>query len=176
MGFFSWDCKACGHPALCKQAADPEINSWMTKAIVMFSNGDSSRGNFDGYGRVGRFDGGTFGDVPCLYHLACWEAAGCPPYSGPSRTSKDQGWFFDDGDHDMLEPGTVPTEEQAAHLEVAQAMRDGRKRGVQFRHKDEDADEGTYSEIFRLVCEEAKTLTPNDRLSRWGYDPLEYAL
>jgi len=177
MGFFSWDCKACGHPALCRQAADPEINSWMTKAIVMFPNGDSARGEYDGYGRVGRFDyGDSSGDEPCLFHLACWEAAGRPSYAGPSRMSKDQGWFFDDGDHDVLEPGTVATEEQTVRLEVAQAKRDGRKRGIQFKNKDEDTDEATYEEIFRLRCEEAKTLPESERISRWGYDPLEYAL
>jgi hypothetical protein len=56
VGLFSFDCKCCDHPALCKRAADPEINGWMTDCVVLFANGDRLSGEYDGYGRVGEHD------------------------------------------------------------------------------------------------------------------------
>jgi len=167
---------------LSPQAADPEVNLWMSKAIVLFENGDRVRGEYDGYGRLttgegyGKWD---FAEVtgltgPCIYHLACWETAGRPKFSGPCKSSADQGWFFEAPDHDMLEPGTVPTEEQAARLEVSTAMRDGRKRGQAFLAKDEEADPATFYEAFRLIVLEAEAMTKDERWTRWGFDPLDF--
>ena len=42
-----------------------------------------------------------------VWHQACWKTAGSPmDYRGPSAPSPDQGWFFEDGAHDLPEPGT----------------------------------------------------------------------
>ena len=105
MGFFSWDCKACNHPALSSMAVDT-INAWMNKVVVLHSNGSRLIGEYDGYGRV---DGAEIleimeSDEVELWHYACWVKSGKPEYSGPSHYSDDQGWFFDEGDHDMEEP------------------------------------------------------------------------
>ncbi len=109
MGFFSWDCKSCGHPMICPNAVNEDgINKWMTKVVVMASNGSRLIGNYDGYGRVDDRDIVEFDrNEPCCYHQACWESEGRPEYDGPSLSSLDQGWFFDDADHSVPEPASV---------------------------------------------------------------------
>jgi len=66
-------------------------------------------GSYDGYGRVAGETMDLSGDA-CCRHRACWEAAGKPGHTGPSELSDDQGYFFDDGAHDMEKPDehTVP--------------------------------------------------------------------
>ena len=110
MGFFSWDCKECGHPALCSMATDDDgLNDWMSKIVVLKPNGTILVGEYDGYGRV---DGMEFNDLIDadieIWHHACWVKAGKPDFSGPSDRSLDQGWFFNDGKHSMPEP--IPAE------------------------------------------------------------------
>jgi hypothetical protein len=103
MGFFSQDCKACGHPALSTMATN-ERNRWMNEVVVIKANGSLHAGSYDGYGRV---DGGehVIGEDATVWHRACWEVAGRPlDYQGASPYSDDQGWFFDEGDHDMDDP------------------------------------------------------------------------
>lgn len=40
-----------------------------------------------------------------VYHWACWKSVGSPTeYKGESGYAEDQGYFFDDGDHDLKEP------------------------------------------------------------------------
>lgn len=174
MGYFSYNCKTCQHPALSAQAADHEINTWMTDCVVLFENGDRVSGEYNGYGRVGIYsaaDQEVEYVAPCLYHRACWEIAGKPDYSGPSTDADDQGWFFNDGDHDMLDPRST---HEPGTLERAQAARAGRKRGSAFRQKDEDADEGTYEELSRVRSEEARRLTHAECIALWGYDPVVF--
>ena len=107
MGFFSWDCKACNHPALSAHAiAEDAVNVWMKKVVVLTPNGSVIIGEYDGYGRIEGDDYSEYelvGETE-LWHYACWIKAGKPEYSGPSDDSDDQGWFFDPGDHDMEEP------------------------------------------------------------------------
>jgi len=105
MGFFSWDCKSCNHPALCSMATEAD-NAWMNKVVALTPNGSVIIGEYDGYGRIYGDDGSEneLHGEPELWHYACWVKAGKPAYSGPSDRSDDQGWFFDDGDHDMAEP------------------------------------------------------------------------
>jgi len=108
MGFFSWDCKCCGHPALSPMAVN-DINKWMNEVVVLSPEGSRLIGSYDGYGRVDEAELFDFFDdfnveAPELWHKACWIKAGKPEYSGPSVRSEDQGWFFNDPVHDMKEP------------------------------------------------------------------------
>jgi hypothetical protein len=104
MGLFSWNCKGCGHPALSKDATSP-INAWMKQVVIIEKSGDRHSGEYDGYGRAGSYDyAGGDGADPCLRHEACWEAAGRPAHDGASDPAPDQGWFFDEGEHDAPDP------------------------------------------------------------------------
>ena len=171
MGLFSWNCRGCAHPALNDRATDKEINAWMSDVVVMFEDGSRAFGSYDGYGRAGIWDQSDGQDEPCLWHQACWEIAGKPDYDRPSDGAADQGWFFDDGDHDMLDPRL--THEPGA-LERAQAVRAGRKKGLAFRRADEDADEGTYQAIWQMIIDRARRMTLPEREAAFGYDPLKY--
>lgn len=112
MGFFSWNCKKCGHPMLSEYAIS-EKNGWMNKVVVILPGGSILKGSYDGYGRVdGReIDGYEWTDddemtnSPQCYHEACWKAEGKPSeYTEGSNDSEDQGYFFDDGTHDIDPP------------------------------------------------------------------------
>lgn len=103
MGFFSSNCEGCEHPLLSTAATEP-INKWMNSAVAITPNGSILKGSYDGYGCLdGRdCDLGT----ATVWHDACWRQAGSPAeYRGASKPSDDQGWFFDDGTHNMREPG-----------------------------------------------------------------------
>lgn len=113
MGFFSSNCKGCGHPLLGLGATE-SINVWMNNGVAIAPDGSILKGGYDGYGRL---DGSDFGDQPAVgdnttvWHQACWRVAGSPTdYRGPSEHAADQGWFFEDGAHDMAEP-TMPGED-----------------------------------------------------------------
>lgn len=103
MGFFSSDCEGCGHPLL-SPAATTRINAWMNRGVSILPNGSIMRGDYDGYGRLGDVD--CVGIEPAtVWHAACFKVAGSPSdYRGESRYSADQGWLFNDPDHDMAEP------------------------------------------------------------------------
>jgi hypothetical protein len=91
---------------LCDSAAT-EGNDWMTDVVVMQKNGSRLMGEYDGYGRVDGAEIDWSGGEPQCYHHDCWEHAGKPEYdkgSGESQGSADQGWFFDDGEHDEDSP------------------------------------------------------------------------
>lgn len=119
MGFSSYDCKHCDHPALCAQAANEGINGWMKHMVVLAKNGSRVMIEFDGYsGHVGESLDLPYGETVWV-HQACWEVAGKPEfdaYDGPSRSSDDQGWFFDDGDHDLIDPRIKDDAERARLL------------------------------------------------------------
>jgi len=102
MGFFSYLCECCGHPLLSKEATCA-VTEWMKDAVIVSNRGEVAMGEYDGYGRVGYESENSYSGT--CYHKACWEAAGKPGYTGPSMHARDQGWFFNDGDHDMAPPG-----------------------------------------------------------------------
>lgn len=105
MGFFSWDCKACKHPMLSHYAIQDK-NAWMTDVVVVGQRGEVTSGEYDGYGRVGGYE--ELGDNPECYHRACWELVGKPTeFTGGSRSSRDQGYFFGDNEHNFKKPETV---------------------------------------------------------------------
>jgi hypothetical protein len=109
MGFFSWNCKCCGHPMMGPYALAPR---WMNECVVKPMRGKLRRGSYDGCGRLDgvelptdqiNWETGT-GNPDC-YHEACWKKAGRPAkYTGGSEQSDDQGYFFRRGAHDMKEP------------------------------------------------------------------------
>jgi len=105
MGFFSWNCKCCGHPMLSPYAIT-ETNGWMNNVVVLEADGSILRGEYDGYGRVGEHEINIDSEKePECYHRSCWEKAGKPTeYTGASEYSADQGYFFDEGAHDMEDP------------------------------------------------------------------------
>jgi hypothetical protein len=104
MGFFSWNCKACGHSVISSYAVESN-NEWMTMAVVLTEDGDMIRGEYDGYGRVGHYDYNEDGSDPEMYHEACWEVIGKPTeFSGPSESARDQGYFFDNDVHNVHPP------------------------------------------------------------------------
>jgi hypothetical protein len=104
MGFFSWNCAHCGHPLLPPMVTN-EINRWMNSCVAIMCDNSRIAGSYDGYGRIG---GELIVDDvhgPQCYHEACWRLIGCPSnYTTPSRHSEDQGYFFDEGAHDLAEP------------------------------------------------------------------------
>ena len=103
MGLFSANCKRCGHPLLCKQATN-DINRWMTEAVMITPEGDIHTGEYDGYGRVGGWESAMdrFPEENSVYHKACWVLVGKPlTFQGRSEHARDQGWFFDEGAHDL---------------------------------------------------------------------------
>jgi len=103
MGFFSYNCKGCGHSLLSGYATNA-INRWMTDGVAIQRDGALFYGGYDGYGRL---DGEEFADDSTVWHDACWNLSGRPLYDGASECSDDQGYFFDAGAHDEDEPTTV---------------------------------------------------------------------
>lgn len=113
MGFFSWNCKECGHPLISHWRTN-KVNKWMRDAVVITQRGSIIKGEYDGYGRLDGVDitldlvwnkHGRAINNPACYHKACWEKAGRPDkYGKGSKMSADQGYFFDEGEHDMEEP------------------------------------------------------------------------
>lgn len=104
MGLWSFDCLECGHPMLMPQATN-EINRWMSDVVVITEDNCLLAGEYGGYGDVNGREIGDGGGA--CYHRACWEIVGKPTTAErDSRSSGDQGWFFNDPVHDMPEPKT----------------------------------------------------------------------
>ena len=104
MGLFSWDCKYCLHPLIMPSNAESK-NRWMSQVVALLPNGDVLKGDYDGYGRVagGEIHGGG---EPEVYHDRCWERIGKPTtFTKASRSSTDQGHFYNDGVHNSPPPG-----------------------------------------------------------------------
>jgi uncharacterized OB-fold protein len=128
MGFFSTDCKGCGHPLLNKEVTN-ETNAWMSKGIAIFRDGEVAKGSYDGYGRLGRFDSEGGLDEATVLHEACHEVlGGSLKFAGHSQSSDDQGYFFDEGAHDFADPRKAEDPKAALAVELAkmQAARKAR--------------------------------------------------
>lgn len=105
MGFFSWDCRRCGHPLLGPAGLDPDgTNDWMMDGVALSKRGDRIFGEYDGYGRLDGLELLDMEGEPEVYHAACFELAGQPEFTEPSRSSDDQGYFFADGAHSLPDP------------------------------------------------------------------------
>ncbi len=103
MGFFSWNCNECKHPMLSVYATN-ETNSWMNNVVVIRPGRDPIHGSYDGYGRVDCYEIADDNYKCCCYHEACWIKAGKPIAWIESDSADDQGFFFDDSDHNMEYP------------------------------------------------------------------------
>ena len=102
MGFFSWNCNECKHPMLSVYATN-ETNSWMNNVVIVRPGRGPIQGSYDGYGNVGGYEI-NYHDGCCCYHEACWAKAGGPTEWIESDEADDQGFFFDDPEHDMKCP------------------------------------------------------------------------
>jgi hypothetical protein len=75
------------------------------QAVILTNRGSTIHGEYDGYGRAGEMGNGM--EYAACLHEACWEKAGKPGfkhYGEPSAHAPDQGFFFDDADHDVIDP------------------------------------------------------------------------
>lgn len=111
MGFFSSLCEGCHHPLLSPMAVDA-TNAWMSHGVAIGPGGSITAGVYDGYGRftdpVTEAQCGPALEQATVWHRACWREAGEPlDYRGESPYAPDQGWFFEDGAHDLPEPGVA---------------------------------------------------------------------
>ena len=81
-----------------------EGNDWMTESVaILKGSGSILKGEYDGYGNID--DRTIVDDEPACWHRACWEKAGKPlEWNGESPFAPDQGWFFDDGVHNIPKP------------------------------------------------------------------------
>jgi hypothetical protein len=103
MGFFSWNCNACGHPLLSHYVIE-DRNEWMNHGVAILEDGSILKGEYDGYGRLNDHEIADYGE-PEVYHEACWHLEGEPTeYDQPSESASDQGYFFDDNVHNFPEP------------------------------------------------------------------------
>lgn len=98
MGFFSQDCHGCGDSIVAPYDI-PAGLEWQNIAVAIPPTGGTVKtGPYDGYGSVGD-EGDTCFDIGgenTVWHRACWAAAGKPDaHQGASRSSVDQGYFYD---------------------------------------------------------------------------------
>lgn len=111
MGFFSANCEGCEHPLLSTYVTN-EVNVWMNRGVAITRGGSILKGSYDGYGRLEEHSNGAVleGAVndTTVWHEACWLRAGAPQeYRGASAPADDQGFFFEDGAHDLEEPSRI---------------------------------------------------------------------
>ena len=93
MGFFSWECQGCGLSLLPVMQIEmqPPLPAWLAEGIALGKDAQV-RGRYNGYGVLG---GLPVPKEPAVWHLLCWEKAGCPTTHTPSEYSDDQGWFIE---------------------------------------------------------------------------------
>lgn len=73
----------------------PKKMEWQNKVVVLTEFGQTLKGDYDGYGRVGWED--IESDRPECWHQECFEVHGEPKeYTQGSEYSSDQGFFYDE--------------------------------------------------------------------------------
>jgi len=135
MGFFSKDCKGCGHPLLSLPACTP-LTAWMADVAVVFPDGVDC-GEYDGFGGIiataeeREQEMATEPTIqnPCIaWHLDCFELAGSPrkfDATDASPFSDDQGWFFTRGvDHYIVSPLVADEDARIARAEGRMGRRE----------------------------------------------------
>ena len=87
---------------------------------VAIRDGVPMFGTYDGYGNVGGVDDATAGTT--CWHEVCWRMAQCPLSSDrPSAPADDQGWFFEEGAHNLPDPRVML---QGIHVETVVCSND----------------------------------------------------
>jgi hypothetical protein len=115
MGFFSYDCKLCGHPLLSHYVLKDK-NAWMNQGVAILEDGSVIKGEYDGYGRLNNHEISEYGS-PAVYHKACYKLVGSPKeFDSPSCSSLDQGYFFSNDAHNCEEPKTLKEAEEIKKL------------------------------------------------------------
>ena len=118
---------------LTKEDARKEIIEVLQATVDNFVNDD-----LPGEVGLGEFLDDEFDDESAAWvHKACWEIAGKPGYGhygSNSEDAEDQGWFFKDGDHDMIDPRIKDEAERNKLLE------EGIKARIQLRHNQKAAE------------------------------------
>jgi hypothetical protein len=90
MGMFSWECPACNFSI--RDCGGCCEDNWQGEAVVLTPGGSRIIGTYDGYGRVDGCELGDQIDDFAMYHKTCWELAGKPEFTKPSRHAADQGF------------------------------------------------------------------------------------
>ena len=106
MGFFSWNCRGCGHSIRNPYAINTE-SAWMGEVVYLESDGSVIKGDYDGYGRIELLGGGILeleSHYVCLYHRACYNILK-PSKVENSNSAPDQGHFV--GEYNPPEPKTL---------------------------------------------------------------------
>jgi len=96
----------------------------MVEAVAIEANGSVLVGEYDGYGRIGDHEIDAYGEGPVAYHKECWDHAGRPTNDlTPSEHAGDQGFFFNDGDHDMAPPSCEDPETYITEKRIERTTR-----------------------------------------------------
>lgn len=140
MGFFSWDCRGCGHSIR-------EGHGWMGKAVVQGQNGDTATGSYDGYGRLeagfGEVELADYSGKFALWHRTCFELKGRPAFYGTSRMSNDQGMPPSDEEQeprtaqdvdDLLKQAVIKRAEEAEKLRRYRAELEAERQAEKAAH------------------------------------------
>lgn len=126
MGFFSWNCRVCGHSIMNPYAFGDM--PWLNEAVALFPDGTRLTGRYDGYGRIaGRRT--EWGVEVELMHQKCWREQGERGYEKTSPSARGQGHFYDDGDTPEEErwQNTLGTMDDALQRAAEQATERERK-------------------------------------------------
>jgi hypothetical protein len=145
MGFFSFECKGCGHSILSAYSVDKGENEWMKDCVAVGEDGEVLKGEYDGYGRVGPYEDESY-DNKAFYHRHCWELLGKPTeFDGPSDHAEDQGYFFDPWDH-MIPKfetlGAMAFEKQRMAFVKATRHKDRKEKDERYERIDNDPKSG----------------------------------
>jgi len=106
MGMFSWECPACNFSI--RDCGGCCEDNWQGEAVVLTPGGSRIIGTYDGYGRIGGTELGEQIDDFAIYHKACWELAGKPEFTKPSRHAADQGFCITEHNGWKLPKPTSP--------------------------------------------------------------------
>ncbi len=104
MGFFSWKCNKCGFSLRSEWSTD-DATEWMKHGVVATEDGQLFKGEYDGYGRLGKAEANLAVIEErvafSLYHEKCWEKAGRPLFIGHAPYAEDQGFFLNDNEDSL---------------------------------------------------------------------------
>ena len=112
MGFSSYHCVGCGAPLVSHWGFDdykrlPKKVKFLQRAVRVFEDGRTIRGEYTGYSALNTSMGEHFIDFeqePCMYHEECWVNLGKPTEYVPSAMAECQGYFFNGAELSKAKP------------------------------------------------------------------------